>query len=296
MLLEIENQLHKRIHSTLGQSAVVIRLAEDLEKSGQVVENTMVIISWAGADNKNSHPGAYIPTVRQRTLYYTVAVVQKELQREGHSFALPILDLIWDAVTGWVPEVPGLEFQTGFEAGSEKFKSITEASQFIYEMQFGITLNISDGRFFSTPCAAFDDIKLDSFLPQRKCLLTKEKRNTGLAVWRRKTSVDEIEEFVVEDPRCVRHLVDSLKVECSPDFDGLATYEFVDYVGNTTTGQLQRVWKCLRDSKGDFPKWFNLKLNTTLWRNIGDSVPNVLPEYSASQSFSEPLNNAYFKK
>ena len=32
MLLEIENQLHKRVHQTLGQSAVVMRLAEELDK------------------------------------------------------------------------------------------------------------------------------------------------------------------------------------------------------------------------------------------------------------------------
>ena len=31
MLLEIENQLHKRVHGTLGQSAIVIRLAEELD-------------------------------------------------------------------------------------------------------------------------------------------------------------------------------------------------------------------------------------------------------------------------
>ena len=36
MLLEIENQLHKRVHQTLGQSAVVMRLAEEIDESGRV--------------------------------------------------------------------------------------------------------------------------------------------------------------------------------------------------------------------------------------------------------------------
>ena len=46
------------------------------------------------------------------------------------AFALPLLDLIADAVTGWVPEVPGLEFATGFELDNERFVQVTEASQF----------------------------------------------------------------------------------------------------------------------------------------------------------------------
>ena len=46
MLLEIENQLHSRIHSTIGQSAVVLRLAEELDKSGRVAEQAMIIVSY----------------------------------------------------------------------------------------------------------------------------------------------------------------------------------------------------------------------------------------------------------
>lgn len=294
MILEIENQISKRIHSTLGQSASVIRLAESLDKSGRVSENTMIIVSWAGAGNNNPHKGAYIPTIRKRNLQFRVSVVQKDLQREGHSFALPVIDLIWDAVTGWVPEVPGLEFQTGFEPGTESFKDITSASQFIYELMFEIEVLVPDGRFYSTPCAAFDDIKLDSFLPQRKCLLTSSKRNTGLAVWRRRIDENSMEEFIVEDPRCERQIVDRLIVECSAELDGTATYEFTDYKGEVTEGNLQRVWKCTKSSQGEYPKWFNLNINTGLWRNIPDSVPNTLPEFSALQPLSNSLNNVYF--
>lgn len=85
MLLEIENQLHRRVHSTLGQSAVVLRLAEELDQSGRVAEQAMVIVSFTGADTTNPNKGAYIPTVRTRTLTYTLTLVQKQTQRDRKS-------------------------------------------------------------------------------------------------------------------------------------------------------------------------------------------------------------------
>ena len=107
MLLEIENQLYKRIHESIGQSAVVMKLAEEIDKSGNVAEQTMVVVSFTSANTSNPYEGAYVPTVRNRQLNYTVTVVQKQTQRIGHSFALPVLDVIADAVTGWVPEICG---------------------------------------------------------------------------------------------------------------------------------------------------------------------------------------------
>lgn len=297
MLLEIENQLHKRVHSTLGQSAVVLRLAEELDESGRVSEQTMVIISYANENSVNSHTGAYIPTVRTRLLNYSITIVQKQVQREGHSFALPLMDLIYDSVTGWVPEVPGLEFQTGFEPGNGRFVQVTEASQFIYEMNFSVQVNLSDGRFYSQPCAAFDPVSISDFLPQRSCLLTPEGKKTGLAIWRRKTGTDSMEEYIVEDNSCQSDISDTMAVTCNPALDGTATYVFTprsalifDTNGNSVvdetkviTGALQKVWKCFKDSNSPQPPWFKLGIDSNLWRNKIGTVPNTLPTTSAKQ-------------
>ena len=301
MLLEIENQLHKRIHSTLGQSAVVLRLAEELDSSGRVAEQAMIIVSFTSSRTTNPFEGAGIPTVRTRSLEYTLTIVQKQTQREGHSFALPILDLLADSITGWIPEVPGLEIQTGFELRSEKFVQVTkEASQFIYEQSYTIDVLMADGRFFSQPCASFDPITVGDFLPKRTCLVTPDGTQTGLAVWRRKINLDEVEEYIVQnDPRCPNNIGDSLKVTCNPLLDGSATYEFIPKSAITynsrgerivdqtkvITGNLFKVWKCYKDTPKDqpFPPWFKLNVDIGLWRNELGSVPNQNPETSAVQ-------------
>jgi hypothetical protein len=311
MLLEIENQLHRRVHSTLGQSAVVLRLAEELDQSGRVAEQAMVIVSFTGADTTNPNKGAYIPTVRTRTLTYTLTLVQKQTQREGHSFCLPILDLLADSVTGWVPEIPGLEFQTGFELGPEKFVQMTkEAAQFIYEQTYTIEVLMHDGRFYSQPCAAFDPVKVSDFLPTRKCLVTPgEGRQTGLAVWRRQTGVDEFEKFVVEDIRCGRLIGDNLDVQCTNPGDGTATYVFIPITAvkpdgtidqtKVITGTLSDVWKCTRrgiDSGSEIPSWFKLNVEFGLWRNKIDTVPNTQPDTSAYMPIEFEVNREYNEK
>jgi hypothetical protein len=311
MLLEIENQLHRRVHSTLGQSAVVLRLAEELDQSGRVAEQAMVIVSFTGADTSNPNKGAYIPTVRTRTLTYTLTLVQKQTQREGHSFCLPILDLLADSVTGWVPEIPGLEFQTGFELGPEKFVQMTkEAAQFIYEQTYTIEVLMHDGRFYSQPCAAFDPVKVSDFLPTRKCLVTPgEGRQTGLAVWRRQTGVDEFEKFVVEDIRCGRLIGDNLDVQCTNPGDGTATYVFIPITAvkpdgtidqtKVITGTLSDVWKCTRrgiDSGSEIPPWFKLNVEFGLWRNNIDTVPNTQPDTSAYMPIEFEVNREYNEK
>ncbi len=307
MLLEIENQLHKRVHSTLGQSAVVLRLAEELDESGRVSEQTMIIVSYAGETTNNPNKGAYIPTVRSRSINYSITIVQKQVQREGHSFALPLMDLIYDAVTGWVPEIPGLEFQTGFEPGAGRFVQVTEASQFIYEMNFTVQVNLSDGRFFSQPCAAFDPISIEDFLPQRSCLLTPDGKNTGLAIWRRKVTADSFEEFVVEDARCSRELSDNLEVTCNAAFNGNATYSFIPRSAlsfnnqgervidqsKVVSGQLQKVWKCYKDNSEPYPPWFKLNIDSGLWKNQAGTVPNSNPGTSARQDLLLKTNQAY---
>lgn len=309
MLLEIENQLHRRVHRVLGQSAVVLRLAEELDESGRVAEQTMIIISYANENSTNSNTGAYIPTVRTRSLTYSVTIIQKQAQREGHSFALPLMDMIYDSVTGWVPEVPGLEFQTGFEPGQGRFVQVTEASQFIYEMTFTVQVNLSDGRFYSQPCAAFDPISLGDFLPQRSCLLTPEGKNTGISIWRRKIGPDETQEYVVEDPRCEREISDSLEVVCNQAFDGTATYTFIPRIalsfndqgervvdpGKVLTGNLQKVWKCYKDQTEPYPPWFKLNIDSALWRNTVGTVPNTKPGTSARQDLRLGTTPAYDK-
>jgi hypothetical protein len=300
MLLEIENQLHKRVHGTLGQSAVVIRLAEELDDSGRVAEQAMIIVSFSSSSTNNPHKGAYIPTVRNRKLSYTITLIQKQTQREGHSFSLPILDLIADAVTGWVPEVPGLEFQTGFELENERFVQVTEASQFIYEQTYAIEVLVADGRFYSQPCAAFDPISIEDFLPKRKCLLSPEQRLTGLAVWRRVVNTEYTEEYIVEDSRCPREISDILELNCGAGLDGSATYRFIpryaysmDSNGErvvdeskVTSGTLQKVWKCYKNNVDPYPDWFKLKIDSGLWRNEAGTVPNSNPLTSALQEIS----------
>jgi hypothetical protein len=310
MLLEIENQLHKRVHQTLGQSAVVMRLAEELDKSGRVTEQTMIIISYASENTQNPGKGAYIPTIRNRSLNYSITIIQKQVQREGHSFALPLMDLIYDAVTGWVPEVPGLEFQTGFEPGAGRFVQVTEASQFIYEMNFTVEVLLSDGRFYSQPCAAFDPINIEDFLPQRSCLLTADGKNIGLAIWRRKIGIDTTQEYIVEDARCDKDVSDTLNVVCNSQLDGTATYRFVPRVATrvgdngqiivdeskVTTGTLQKVWKCYKDQVDPYPPWFKLNIDSGLWRNTIGTVPNSNSLTSARQDIKVSTNPTYNKK
>ena len=307
MLLEIENQLHKRVHGTLGQSAVVIRLAEELDDSGRVAEQAMIIVSFSSGSTNNPNKGAYIPTVRNRKLSYTITLIQKQAQREGHSFSLPILDLIADAVTGWVPEVPGLEFQTGFELENERFVQVTEASQFIYEQTYAIEVLVADGRFYSQPCAAFDPISIEDFLPKRKCLLSPEQRFTGLAVWRRVVNTEYTEEYIVEDSRCPREISDILELDCGAELDGSATYKFIpryaysiDSNGErvvdeskATSGTLQKVWKCYKDNVDPYPDWFKLRIDSGLWRNEAGTVPNSNPLTSALQEISLGMEKEY---
>jgi len=283
MLLEIENQLHSRVHSAIGQSAVVLRLAEELDQSGRVAEQAMIIVSYvSGTTTNEMGGGAYIPTIRTRSMTYSVTLVQKQTQREGHSFSLPLLDLMADAVTGWVPEVPGLEFATGFELDSERFIQVTEASQFIYEQNYSIKVTVPDGRFYSQPCAAFGPISVEDFLPTRKCLHTKEGVQTGLAVWTRVTGPDTTETYIVEDAKaCDSPYGNVLEVTCNPQMDETATYRFVpinartyDHKGNptddesmVTSGSLNKVWKCNRKNEGPYPPWFKLNIDFGLWRN-----------------------------
>lgn len=307
MLLEIENQLHRRVHQVLGQSAVVLRLAEELDESGRVAEQTMIIISYSSENSMNPNKGAYIPTVRTRSLNYSVTIIQKQAQREGHSFALPIMDLIYDSVTGWVPEVPGLEFHTGFEPGQGRFVQVTDASQFIYEMNFSVEVSISDGRFYSQPCAAFDPISIGDFLPQRSCLLSPDGKNTGLAIWRRTVGVGQTEEYVVEDPRCSREISDNLEITCNEPLNGTATYKFIPRIAlsfdsngervidnsKTLSGQLQKCWKCYEGHSDPFPPWFKLNIDLGMWRNSTETVPNSLPGTSARQDANLSTDPSY---
>lgn len=288
MLLEIENQLHYRVHSAIGQSAVVLRLAEELDQSGRVAEQAMIIVSYvSGTSTNEMGGGAYMPTVRTRKMTYSITLVQKQAQREGHSFSLPLLDLIADAVTGWVPEVPGLEFATGFELDTERFVQVTEASQFIYEQNYSISVSVADGRFYSQPCAAFDPISIEDFLPTRKCLHTKEGDATGLAVWTRVTGPDTNETYIVEDAKAC-DLTDGSKltVTCSDEMDETATYRFVPTRARTfgpdgkfiidesqvTSGNLTKVWKCGKNNKGPYPPWFKLRVDFGLWRNAVGAI------------------------
>ena len=270
----------------------------------------MIIISYASENTQNPGKGAYIPTIRNRSLNYSITIIQKQVKREGHSFALPLMDLIYDAVTGWVPEVPGLEFQTGFEPGAGRFVQVTEASQFIYEMNFTVEVLLSDGRFYSQPCAAFDPINIEDFLQQRSCLLTADGKNTGLAIWRRKIGIDTTQEYIVEDARCDKDVSDTLNVVCNSQLDGTATYRFVPRVATrvgdngqiivdeskVTTGTLQKVWKCYKDQVDPYPPWFKLNIDSGLWRNTIGTVPNSNPLTSARQDIKVSTNPSYNKK
>jgi len=271
----------------------------------------MIVVAFTSGGTTNPMKGAYIPTVRTRSLTYTLTLVQKQTQREGHSFCLPILDLLADSVTGWVPEVPGLEFQTGFELNSEKFVQVTkEASQFIYEQTYTIEISIPDGRFYSQPCAAFDPVQVSDFLPVRKCLVTPgaDSRQTGLAVWRRTVGAEEVQRYVVEDNRCGRLIGDNLSIQCTGEGSN-ATYVFVPITAiqpdgtvdnsKVVTGTLTDVWKCTREgqkSDKDYPDWFKLNIDMGLWRNSVDTVPNTNPETSSYQPLDIGMNKVYNEK
>jgi hypothetical protein len=174
-------------------------------------------------------------------------------------------------------------------------------------MNFTVEVNLSDGRFYSQPCAAFDPISIEDFLPQRSCLLTPDGKTTGLAIWRRKISVDTYSEYVVEDARCVRDITDNLEVTCNSAYDGNATYRFIprtalsfDSQGarvvdesKVVSGQLQKVWKCYKDNTDPYPAWFKLNIDSALWRNQAGTVPNSEPGTSIKQDLLLNINKAY---
>ena len=159
---------------------------------------------------------------------------------------------------------------------------------------------MADGRFYSQPCAAFDPISIEDFLPKRKCLLSPEQRLTGLAVWRRVVNTEYTEEYIVEDSRCPREISDILELNCGAGLDGSATYRFIpryaysmDSNGErvvdeskVTSGTLQKVWKCYKNNVDPYPDWFKLKIDSGLWRNEAGTVPNSNPLTSALQEIS----------
>lgn len=295
MLLEIENALYKRVHDAIGASAVVMKLAEEIDKSGKVAEQTMAVVAFTSASNSNPHTGAYIPTVRTRSLTYTITIIQKQSQRLGHSFALPILDVLADAITGWVPEIPGLQFQTGFELNSERFTQVTEASQYVYEQSYTIDLLLKDNRFFSTPCAGFDSIEFVKYLPSRKCLKTASDLYTGLAVWRRNSNEDQhTEEYVVTDlGHCSVRNGDVIETTCTQELNGQGSFRFIPFeaigLGNNgetlvdeskvISGDLEKVWKCYKNNRGDYPAWVNISMDLGIWvskyNKVGDKNYSV---------------------
>lgn len=281
MLLEVENELYKKIHESVGQSAVVHRLAESMEDSGAVIENTNIVVSFASSSTNNPHKGAYIPTVRNRQLTYKVTIVQKQSQRSGHSFALPLLDLLADSITGWVPCLKGLKFQTGFELLSERFIQITEASQYIYEQNYQIEVLVPDGRIVSSICAATEPLNLCDYIPARRCLVTKEGLRTSLALWRIKTGVDTYDEYIVIDEKNCPPEGD-LEYVCDPTQDGKATFKFIPfsaYYNDPKTGELKIKYEmivsgtlenfipCLRE-----PPNVRFKVFVNLWLNSPNKV------------------------
>lgn len=289
MLLEIENELYKKVHEAVGQSAVVHRLAENLESSGAVIENTNIVISFSGSNINNPNKGAYVPTVRNRQIFYKITIVQKQSQRVGHSFALPILDVIADYVTGWVPCIKGLKFQTGFELTSERFIQITEASQYIYEQSYTIEVLIPDGRMVSSICAASDPLNLCEYIPSKKCLVTKTGKKTPIALWKIRTGLNSYEEFIVFDEiQCPSQ--GDFSYECDPLIDGQANYRFVPFEAyyydfdtlevkvdetKVITGVLNKFHPCLKNKPG-------YKVFTNLWRNTpGKLGERVDPRFSS---------------
>lgn len=301
MLLEIENQLYKRIHESIGQSAVVMKLAEEIDKSGNVAEQTMVVVSFTSANTSNPYEGAYIPTVRNRKLNYTITVVQKQTQRIGHSFALPILDVIADAVTGWVPEICGMSFQTGFELGSERFSQVTEASQFVYEQNYTIEVLLADGRFLPDFCHPCNEIQLCDFLPKRIRLKTQSGLFTGLAIWRLQRSQTASEEYVIEDLlNCPIRPGDNIEIICNPTYDGTGKFVFTPVEATSVgingealvdeskqiTGDLVNIWKCLtKDNCRSIPNWSCGVINLGIWRSAAGQIQNI----KFSSKVSEPI-------
>lgn len=288
MLLELENAITQRIHDKIGQSAVVMRLVEELENSGRTNEQTMVIVAYKNSSTRNPNEGAYIPTVRNRDVNFSITIVSKQTQRYGHSFALPLIDLIYDAIQGWVPEIEGLNFQTGFESSSDRFVQATDASQFIYEIDFGIQVLIPDGRFSASPCFYPKEIAINNLFPKRRCLLNRDGLKIGWAQWE-KTNADGTKEYAtVEDcTKCAIDLGNRFIISCNQD--GTANYTFIprdaislDVEGNEVinqskvqTGIIENVWKCSNSTK--YPDWCKLKIEAALWKNESHNIPTQEP-------------------
>jgi hypothetical protein len=295
MLLELENQITKRIHERVGQSAVVMRLAEELDESGN--EQVMIVVAYSSDSSRNPNEGAYIPTVRSRRVSFSVTIVYKETQRVGHSFVLPLLDLIYDALAGWIPDLPGFQFQTGFENSSSSFAQINDASQFIYKQNWEITLLIRDGRFASIPGSYSNKIDVLSFLPKRRCLLAKNGRKVGWAWWE-KTNPDgsKSNALVPDCDKCEPEIGDRFELTCIKDVGGVpngqANYTYIPKEAITQlisedgkkieqidqsmiqTGVMSDVWRCIKVNSPDYPDWCKLKVKSGLWReNIGQ-LPN----------------------
>lgn len=192
LLLALENALEKRIKYVIGNSAVVLSMAQNLLESGRVSENVNVVVKFAGSQMTRPRKGAHTAEVRVKNIDFEVIVHYKQSQREGYSFALALLDVISENINGYVPDLaPYLgentqmipAFQTGFELLSES-AGISEDKTAIYTYTQRYSIQLGLPVVLASPISCpleYNFVSLKDALPCKRCLKTAQGVITGLA-------------------------------------------------------------------------------------------------------------------
>ena len=222
VLLALENALEKRIKYSIGHSAVIFSLAQDFAASGRVAENVNVVVRFAGSNVDQPMRSANIAHVRAKTVAFTVTVYYKQLQRDGYAFALAMLDVISNAVNGYVPDLteslgtnPATfpRFQTGFELTGEKFEAYDDNSIYAYVQNYAIQILQPVGEVSPVSCPLeYNRISLKDVLPCKRCLKTMSGVNIGIAEYSGPCFNNE-PIFVFDTEECPVRPLDRLDIE-----------------------------------------------------------------------------------
>lgn len=227
ILLALENALEKRIKYVIGNSAVILSMAQNLLESGRVSENVNVVVRFAGSVVETPRRSAHNAEVRVKRVNFDVTIYYKQIQREGYSFALAMLDVISESINGYVPDLkPYLgentqlmpAFQTGFELLSEtEGKSDKNTAIYSYTQRYSILLGLPVILASPISCPLeYNFISLKDTLPCKRCLKTSQGVLTGLAEYT--GNCFEGERIFVYDPRtCPVRPQDKLDITLGED-------------------------------------------------------------------------------
>lgn len=277
MILELTNKLYEKIKKCVGDSAVVHSIAEEFAQSGITAEEANILVKYTGSERTNPNEGAYISTVRERTVNYAIEISYQSSQRSGHSFALGFIDEIDSCLSGWVPECMELSFMTGFEVRKDYYKELTNASQYIYVIEVSVRIRLEDGQTNSLPCNILNcSFNLSDILPCKRCVKTREGRNIGVALWENCKNIGE-NVYVVDTENCKLENGDTFTYTCVtkfPSLSGEANYTFTPNGGNAQTGQLKKFWPCMNPKNEERPTTCRpLNISASIWKKVnGQSI------------------------